>query len=142
MADAEAAFRRCVELNPASPWPHMYLANIAAGLGRYADAVDECSWAHALDPRLGLALGHMGDAYAGLKDYARADECMRKAVAIDPGCEASRQRLEKWLAFWLPEQERRRARAGRCRACGYDLRDETGAVALVCAECGAMQPAS
>jgi tetratricopeptide (TPR) repeat protein len=143
-AAAEVALRRSLELAPDDPWTHLYLASLHYGRGQYDEAIERCRRAHDLAPRLELPLTHMADAYACLRKYEQADACYRRAAEIDPNSEVARERLEKWLKFWLPEQKRRRNRAGRCRACGYDVRDaqfgEVAPVSAVCPNCGEVQP--
>jgi tetratricopeptide (TPR) repeat protein len=106
--DAEAALRRSLELAD-DPWTHLYLSNMYYGQRLYDQALAVAKRAHELIPRVGMPLVCMADAYAGMREYSQADECFRKAVEVDPGSEIGRERLKKWLAFWVPELERRRA---------------------------------
>lgn len=115
LRDVEAAFRRSLELAD-DPWTHLYLSNMYYGLQLYDQALAAAKRAHELMPRVDMPLACMADAYAGMREYAQADECFRKAVEVDPGSEIGRKRLKKWLAFWVPELERRRgmkAQGGR-----------------------------
>ncbi|MDB5318876.1 MAG: hypothetical protein JWN40_507 [Phycisphaerales bacterium] len=106
--DPEAAFRRSLELAD-DPWTHLFLANMYYGQELYDQSLAAAKRAHELMPEVDMPLVCMADAYAGLKDYPHADECFRKAVEVDPDPAIGRKRLKKWLAFWLPELERRRA---------------------------------
>jgi tetratricopeptide (TPR) repeat protein len=106
--DAEAAFRRSLELAD-DPWTHLYLANIYYGQQLYDQSLAAAKRAHELMPKVDMPLVCMADAYACMRKYAQADECFRKAVEVDPDSEIGRKNLKKWLAFWVPEQARRRA---------------------------------
>ena len=136
--DAEAAFRRAVALAPADPWNHLYLGTVFYEGGQYRKSCFAFEYAHSLAPKLGLALVFMGDAYAGSRDYARADRCYRKAVEVEPDCDVARRRLTRWLSFWEPERQRRESMRGICRGCGYYLGDAPGAS---CPACEAANPA-
>jgi len=141
---ADVAFRCSLELAPNDVWTILYFASLHHARGWHEDAIALCGRAHELAPPLDLPLIHMGDAFASLRKYGDADRCYRQAVEIDPNSEVAKARLEKWLKFWIPERERRRRHAGRCWACGYDLRDDQSndveTLALTCPNCGKTQP--
>lgn len=116
--DIETALRRSLELAPNDPWTHLYLAHMFYSQQLYDQSLAAAKRAHDLRPKEAIALILMADAYAALRDYVHADTCFHKAVEVDPHYEVGRKNLARWLAFWLPEQERRRAAAaegGRSR---------------------------
>jgi tetratricopeptide (TPR) repeat protein len=105
--DAEAAFRRSIELAPDDPWNHVYLAHLFYAQRLYDESLTAARRAHELAPKLDMPLIVMADVYARLRDYRQADACFRKAVEVDPHSDLRHSRLARWLAFWVPEQERR-----------------------------------
>jgi len=122
--DIEAALRRSLDLAD-DPWTHLYLAHVYYAQDLYDQALAAAKRAHEVLPRLDMPLVMMADVYACLRDYVRADACYRKAVEVDPDPVVGHERLKKWLAFWVPEQERRRAmRAEGGRRSRHWVREE------------------
>jgi len=52
--------------------------------GNKEKALEEYQKALDLDPSFGVALNHMGYVYAGLKEYEKAIECLKKYAAVAP----------------------------------------------------------
>jgi tetratricopeptide (TPR) repeat protein len=133
LARAEAALRRSAQLNPLDPWTHTYIASMFHTRGRYKPALVALERARSLAPALGIVWVVLGQVHAALREYARADECFRQAVSLEPGYEYARREFKRWLAFWEPERERRERRRGTCGACGYWM----GSGVVTCPACGA-----
>src|SRR3954470_20887931 len=77
--DIEAVLRRSLELAD-DPWTHLYLSNVYYGQELYDNALAAAKRAHELMPKVDMPLVCMADAYAGMREYAQADECFRQAV--------------------------------------------------------------
>jgi tetratricopeptide (TPR) repeat protein len=125
---AESAFRSSLVHDPTDPFTHLYLSCVFYIRREYRESLAASRSAHDLAPTMDVALIGMADAFAGLREYQRADECYREAVRVDGGSKVARDNLKRWLKFWLPEQERRRAvREGdACAESASDMAEEGG----------------
>jgi tetratricopeptide (TPR) repeat protein len=133
LARAEAALRRSVQLDPFDPWTHTYIASVFHTRSRYTLARVALEQARSLAPALGIVWVMLGQVHAALREYPRADECFRHAVALEPEYEYARRELNRWSAFWEPERQRRAQKRGTCGACGYWMGDGV----VTCRACGA-----
>ena len=82
--DAEAEFKRAIELNPNDGAAHRWYGAHLMGLGRLEEALAETNRALELDP---LSLPHnaqLGRIFYLMRDYDRAIEQYRKTLEIDP----------------------------------------------------------
>ncbi|MFN7937354.1 MAG: protein kinase [Bryobacteraceae bacterium] len=91
--DAEAHFRRGIELNPATPLARNYFATeFLCALGRTDEALDQMTRAAQLDPlsplhRFGLSMVH-----THRRDYDAALRYAEEALELNP---------HFWMALWL-----------------------------------------
>ena len=85
-AEAEAAYRKAIELDPKTPRPWNGLGNLYADkLERYADAEAAYRKAIELDPKYAHPWNGLGNLYADkLERYADAEAAYRKAIELDP----------------------------------------------------------
>ena len=75
---------RAIELDPVSPVSHNAYAMILFRARRYDDSIRAAERALELDPNFVNAMWWLGLSHAGLGDYERALECLRKAVSLSP----------------------------------------------------------
>jgi tetratricopeptide (TPR) repeat protein len=119
--EAEAAFRRALDLDPqvASAWNG--LGNALADQGRYAEAETAYHRAIDFDPQLTCAWKNLGGALAYQGRYAEAEVNHRRALDLDP------QFTDTWnglgLALW---GQRRYAEAEAAYREGIRLNPDNG----------------
>ncbi|HEV2666984.1 MAG TPA: tetratricopeptide repeat protein, partial [Blastocatellia bacterium] len=92
---ATRAFERSIELDPAFAAAYAYLGMLRVDMGEYEAGVAQYEWALAADPK--LAVVHYLVADAMLKqpaaDAARINECLRRAIELDPAFAPARLKL-------------------------------------------------
>ena len=93
-AEAEADFRKALELDPGYAGAHYNLGKLFMDLGRSDLALAAYRQAVTLDP--GFAKAHLGIGVIlqGRGDALGAGAAYRRALAVDPGLSEARQRLE------------------------------------------------
>ncbi|MGH6930745.1 MAG: tetratricopeptide repeat protein, partial [Dongiaceae bacterium] len=93
LAEAEAGFRRVLELEPQHPGARLNLSGTLGRMGRLAEAIDSCRALLDLDP--GNPIAHSN--YANLlKDVGRTADAVshyQKALALDPTSAATHNNL-------------------------------------------------
>jgi len=84
-ADAEAAYRAALALNPHLAVAHAGLGDALNGQRRFAEAETACREAIRLDPSLTAARAGLGRALCGTKRFADAEAACREAIRLNPG---------------------------------------------------------
>lgn len=84
-ADAEAAYRAALALDPHLAVAHAGLGDALNGQQRFAEAETACREAIRLDPGLIPPRAGLGLALSGTKRYADAEAACREAIRLDPG---------------------------------------------------------
>jgi tetratricopeptide (TPR) repeat protein len=97
--EAEAAYRRSLELMPEDPWTHLYLGNLHYARQQYEQALSEFVLGRNLAPDLGISYVCIADAYACLGRSVMAGKYYRKAVSVDPHDETVQKNLRRWILF-------------------------------------------
>ena len=92
-ADAEAAFRQVLHLQPDQPGVHYNLGLIYWRQDRLDQAVSELQRAAALDPKDPQAAYLLGMVYLQKDDTAEAIQWLQKALALKPGFAEAREAL-------------------------------------------------
>ncbi len=82
--EAEASFKKSIELNPNYAPAHQWHAILLEIRGRNADAIAEMKHAVEIDPLSPNYLADLGQAYYFARDYASAAEYCRQALELDP----------------------------------------------------------
>lgn len=84
--EAEAAYRKAIELDPADAWPWNSLGNLlATKLKRYDEAEVAYHKAIELDPSYAFPWASLGNMLTSkLKRYDEAETAYRKAIELDP----------------------------------------------------------
>lgn len=100
--EAEAAYRRAIELNPQNAAAINSLGNLHR-IGWQLDAAESCyRTAVSVDPHFAAAHSNLGNVFADRSDFDQANECYRRALDIDPNFVDA----HKNLASSLQEQGR------------------------------------
>jgi DNA-binding winged helix-turn-helix (wHTH) protein/Tfp pilus assembly protein PilF len=84
-AAAEKHFRRAIELKPDYATAHHWYGEFLSAAGRFEESVASLSRALALDPLSPAVGADLGATFYYARDYARAEEELRKALEVDPG---------------------------------------------------------
>ena len=84
-ADAEAAYRAALALDPRLAVAHAGLGDTLNGQRRFAKAEIACREAIRLDPSLTAARASLGRALCGTKRFADAEATCREAIRLNPG---------------------------------------------------------
>jgi tetratricopeptide (TPR) repeat protein len=84
-AEAEAAYKEAIRLNPGLADAHSSLGFALRSLGRYAEAEAACRKAIRLNPGLADAHNALGGALHMLGRYAEAMAAFREAIRLNPG---------------------------------------------------------
>ncbi len=80
----EAGFKRAIELNPSSPTPHQWYAQVLGGMGRVDEARAEVTRAFELSPLSLIINVNVADSYYYDKEYEKGIEQCKKVVDMDP----------------------------------------------------------
>jgi eukaryotic-like serine/threonine-protein kinase len=97
-AQAEAEFRRALEVNPNYPSAHSMYARLLCVLGRFPEAEAEIAKAQRLDPLSpGIATGVAVEHYLA-RDYSRAEKQFQTNLALDPSSSVTASFLALTLA--------------------------------------------
>jgi WD40 repeat protein/tetratricopeptide (TPR) repeat protein len=83
-AEAEAACREAIRLDPSLAIAHTNLGVALICLGRYAEAEAACLEAIRLDPSLAIAHTNLGAVRGSLGRFAEAEAACREAIRLDP----------------------------------------------------------
>ncbi len=81
--DAEAEFKRAIELSPNYPNAHDGYGFYLKAVGRHDEAIEKCKQVQQLDPLSPFAHISLGYAYYFARDYERAIEECYKALEMD-----------------------------------------------------------
>ena len=84
-ADAEAAYRAALALDPHLAVGHAGLGDALNGQRRFAEAETACREAIRLDPSLTAARAGLGRALCRTKRFADAEAACREAIRLNPG---------------------------------------------------------
>jgi tetratricopeptide (TPR) repeat protein len=84
LADAEAGYRRALEVSPGHPEAHNNLGSVLYDMGRNAEAEACFRRALALKPDYPEAHDNLGTALNSLGRAAEAEACHRQALALNP----------------------------------------------------------
>ncbi len=82
--DAQAVYRRAIELDPKYVTPHNGLGNVYRDLSRYEDALAAYRRAIELDPKFAFPHNGLGNVYRALGRYEDALIAYRRAIDLDP----------------------------------------------------------
>jgi serine/threonine protein kinase/Tfp pilus assembly protein PilF len=83
-AEAEAEYRRAIELNPDYATAHHRYGVFLTAMGRFDEAIAEFERARALDPLSLIIASDSARPYAFSHHYDRAVEILRQALDMDP----------------------------------------------------------
>jgi tetratricopeptide (TPR) repeat protein len=97
--EAEAAYRKALELDPGFAKAHYNLGNLLLQQGRVPEAAGEFAVAARLRPEWAAAHNNLGIALARMNDLKGAEERFRRALALDPGYAAARENLARVLGL-------------------------------------------
>lgn len=96
-AEAAAAYRKALWLDPSDARIHTRLGDILQSLGKMEEAVEAYGQAVRIDPQFHPAWYSLGCAWLAKKEEATAATCFQKAVALVPGHGPSHHNLGKAL---------------------------------------------
>ncbi len=82
--EAEASFKRSIELNRGYATAHHWYAELLAVRGRHGEAIAQMQRALEINPLSHSLLADMGQKYYFAGDYARAEEYCQKALDVYP----------------------------------------------------------
>jgi serine/threonine protein kinase/Flp pilus assembly protein TadD len=91
--EAEAEFKRALELNPSSSEAHRQYAIFLKSLRRFDDAIAEGTKGQTLDPVSPHVIGSLGLVFYFAREYDRAIEQARRALELDPNHNAPHELL-------------------------------------------------
>jgi len=83
-AEAEAALKRALELDPENGWAHLELGTLCLDRDRLSDAAAELEKAIAIDRSNSGAYGQLGRIYHRQGRWPEAEASLRKALELDP----------------------------------------------------------
>ncbi len=81
---AERSFKRAIKLNPRYPTAYNWYAGFLASMGRDAEAVEQMTRAHQLDPGSLIINRDLGVIYSFTGQIDRAIGQLRKTIQMDP----------------------------------------------------------
>nr|AAY87260.1 predicted TPR domain protein [uncultured bacterium BAC17H8] len=90
---AEAAFRKVIELDPTNFAAHTNLGNALKDLERFKEAEEMHKIARNLNPLIASPQINLGSVYEELARYEDSFECFSKAVSLDPECSLAKYNL-------------------------------------------------
>jgi len=82
--EAEPAFKRSIELNPAYPTAHHWYSRYLRGVGRTEEALAEIKRAKDLDPLSLVILNNVAENYMGRGDLVAAVGECKRIMELDP----------------------------------------------------------
>jgi TolB-like protein/Flp pilus assembly protein TadD len=97
LRDAEAKFRRAIELNPSYPVAHEWLGLVLAEQRRFEEALEHANLAVALDPLEATMYQARGFVEYQARRYAEAVASERRALELTPTLPLARALLVKAL---------------------------------------------
>jgi tetratricopeptide (TPR) repeat protein len=83
--EAERNFREALKQDPGSYPPLVNLGGALVSLRRYPEAVEVNQQAIQMRPDDPLAHSQLGNAWFGLDELNKAEECLRRAIGLEPG---------------------------------------------------------
>jgi len=83
-AEAEAAYREAVRLDPTNALYHFYLGNALGHQGKWQEAEGSYTSAVWLDPKHARAYAGLGDVYFAQKKWPEAEAMYRRAIQLGP----------------------------------------------------------
>lgn len=117
--EAVACYSKAIELWGTNAIYHCNRAAAYSRLSKQTEAIADCLTALKIDPTYAKAYGRMGIAHSSLGDYAKAAECYRKGLELEPSNEICKSNLV------LAEEHLKEAEASPSRtangAGGFDL---------------------
>ncbi len=96
--ESERAYKKALDLDPASEEALTGLAMVYSDLGDHQRAVEMLSQAAGKNPSL-RSLTNLAQAYEGVRDYANAVQTLRKAIELEPGNLDLKRALAQDLLF-------------------------------------------
>jgi TolB-like protein/Flp pilus assembly protein TadD len=90
LPEAEAEFRRAIELNPSYGWAHHDYAWLLVAAGRFDEAVAQIKQAQELDPLSPLANSDVGWVYLFARRYDEAIDQIKRTLDLEPGFGSAR----------------------------------------------------
>ena len=81
---AEAEFRRALELDPNDPRAHSYFGSFLITIGRTEEGVQQAKWATELDPLSVEMSGLLGQSYYFARNYNQAITQLKQTIDSDP----------------------------------------------------------
>src|SRR5262249_21207193 len=96
-AEADAEFKRAIELNPNYATAHQWYAEYLASMSRSDEALSERERAKGLDPLSPIITSELGFSYFETRQYDRAIEEFRKAVELFPNFSPAHSNLSQAL---------------------------------------------
>jgi TolB-like protein/DNA-binding winged helix-turn-helix (wHTH) protein/Tfp pilus assembly protein PilF len=96
-SEAEAEYRKAIELNPNYPTAHHWYGEFLAVEGRFDEGMREIGIAHQLDPLSLIINTDEGEILFGARRYGDSIKQLRKTVEMDPKFSLA----AGWLAYVL-----------------------------------------
>jgi tetratricopeptide (TPR) repeat protein len=96
--EAEAAYRKAIELDPNYASPHNGLGSLLRRLKRYEEAEAAYRKAIELDPNYAMARNNQGSLLSDLERYEEAEVAYRKAIELDPNLVMAHNNLGSLLS--------------------------------------------
>ena len=97
---AEATFRRALDLDPRNAWAHTMLGHLLSQMGRHNEALVETRRARELDPQNAITYAISSQVAFQARDYKAAVDHASQAIALDP---------ELWIGHMMRGQAYERA---------------------------------
>jgi tetratricopeptide (TPR) repeat protein len=104
-ADAEAAYRAALALDPHLAVAHAGLGDALNGQRQSAEAETACREAIRLDPGFAMAHSNLGAVAYRTKRYSAAEASFREAIRLDPGLAVGHRGLGDVLMKWNRHRE-------------------------------------
>lgn len=109
--EAEAAFKRALEINPGYATAHQWYAELLVSLGRFPEAITQAHAACDLDPLSLIAQTILGVTYYQSRQYDLAIPQLERTLEMEPGFFIARRTL--WYCLIQTGDHQRAAQAYR-----------------------------